>query len=122
MVAMNNSSLSLTLSFEFALSHTHVVEGGTTITVPSEKIFIDIIAEVLLDRGFEFKPEELSIYVNRAPTTPFFPIAANEQQIKNFQHSLQNPSHRKIPASDWNLSVDIIEKKYKCTVFTIYHK
>jgi hypothetical protein len=60
------------------------------------------------------------VYINRPRNTPFFPIAANENQIKAFNRSLAHPPHKQIPDSMLASSIDIVEKKYGLSTFTVY--
>jgi hypothetical protein len=60
------------------------------------------------------------VYINRPRNTPFFPIAANENQIKAFKRSLAHPHHAQIPGAMLASPIDVVVKKYGISTFTVY--
>ncbi len=120
---MDNTSLLI----QFALNPDRRVESETSTTAKSSQKFKDALGEILTGRPWLHIPSEISlneieVYVNRAPSNPFFLIGANERQQKAFEKSLKNPPHAPIPTADLNLTVAEVIAKYKIAAFTLYLK
>ncbi len=115
------------LLIQFALNPDRRVESETSTTAKSSQKFKDALGEILIERPWLHMPREISlndieVYVNRAPTNPFFLIGANERQQKAFEKSLNTPPHAPIPTADLNLTVAEVIAKYKIAAFTLYLK
>ncbi len=112
---------------QFALNPERRVESETTTFVQTSLKFSDALRQIFAERPWlpspgTFSPEAVEVYINRAPSNPFFLIGANERQQKAFKKSLKNPPHAPVPAADLNLTVSAVIAKYKIAVFTIYLK
>jgi hypothetical protein len=118
---------------EKIMVHVEFVPGSSGVTrwardtyaYPS-RLFTDVVLEVLKDFLVEDKETvdlnwtKYTVYLNRPANTPFFPIAANDQQIAAFRESLADPPHESIDQNDCMLTIGEMLEKYKSAIFTIY--
>ncbi len=115
------------LVIQFALNPERRVESETSTYVDSSLTFADALAEIFANSPCKRTPSTFSlatvdVYVNRAPSNPFFLIGANERQQEAFAKSLQDPPHTPVPDADLELTVAEVVAKYKIVVFTLYLK
>jgi hypothetical protein len=86
--------------------------------------FKQIILEALNHWGLNQNLDlsEWTVFTQRASNTRFFPIGANDKQIKAFEES-KNPKKSKIiPPAEYKWSYGKILEKYKVAAFHIERK
>jgi len=111
---------------EFVPASSGVTLWATDTLVDGTKSFNDAVLDTLRDNlvvdneTTELDREKYTVYLNRPPNTPFFPIAANERQIAAFRKSLVDPPHEPIDPVDQAFTMAELLEKYKIAIFTIY--
>jgi hypothetical protein len=94
--------------------------------VDPERTLKDVIATIVAESYNLAMDKENStfrhytVYINRHPETPFFPIAATQRVIDAFNKSLAHPRHEQVPDAMLMSSIDIVVKKYRTSSFTVY--
>ena len=114
------------IHLEVALFATRLIDMGMDISLENSKKFKEAITEALNSYSGKtsifnkIKIEDFDIYVNRSPATPFFPIAASDDQYQAFNESLEKPPHAPIEEDDLELTLKEVIEKYKTAAFTLY--
>jgi hypothetical protein len=83
---------------------------------------LDILRDHLVENNetTELDLAKYVVYLNRPLNTPYFPIAATQQQIAAFYQSLTDPPHEPIDPSDIERPLEDVIEKYRIAIFTIY--